>query len=82
MSAEKGTSAVMVEGRAGRVDTVDREIAVAITKQYGRKYGRVFDYRPKPEQWTKNGGYVLAPTKIFCWDVRGFPRTVTRYRFD
>jgi hypothetical protein len=81
MGAERGTAAVMVEGRAERVTGVDRETAVAITRQYGRKYGRLFDYRPKPEQWQDGGGYVLVPTKIFTWDVRGFPRTVTRYRF-
>jgi hypothetical protein len=80
MGAERGTSAVMVEGRAERVPAVDDETAVAITRQYGRKYGRVYDYRPKPEQW-KSGGFVLMPDKVFAWDVRGFPRSVTRYRF-
>ena len=81
MGAERGTSAVMVEGRAERVPSVDHDTAVAITAQYGRKYGRVYKYRPKPEQW-EGGGYVLTPAKVFAWDVRGFPRSVTRYRFD
>ena len=80
LGAERGTSVVMVEGRAERLGAVDRDTAVAITKQYGRKYGRVYNYRPKPEQW-EGGGYVLTPTKVFSWDVRGFPRSVTRYRF-
>jgi hypothetical protein len=80
MSLERGTTAVMVEGRATRVPTVDREIATRIAKQYGTKYGRIYSYRPKPEQWDK-GGYVLQPMKVFAWDVRGFPRSVTRFRF-
>jgi Pyridoxamine 5'-phosphate oxidase len=80
MGAESGTSAVMIEGRAERLSSVDRPTAVRITKQYGTKYGRTYKYRPKPEQWEK-GGYVLMPSKVFAWDVRGFPRTVTRYLF-
>lgn len=80
MSLEKGTQAVMVEGRVERVPTLGRGVSTRITRQYGRKYGRVYDYRPKPEQWDQ-GGYVLAPTKVFAWDVRGFPRSVTRYSF-
>ena len=80
MGAESGTTAVMIEGRAARVPSVDRPTAERITKQYGAKYGRMYKYRPKPEQWDK-GGYVLTPTKVLAWDVRGFPRTVTRYQF-
>jgi hypothetical protein len=80
MGAERGTAVVMVEGRARRVPSVGRDTAVRIAKQYGAKYGRVYSYRPTPEQW-KDGGYVLTPTKVFSWDVRGFPRSVTRYRF-
>jgi hypothetical protein len=59
---------------------VERPIAERIVKQYGAKYGRTYKYRPKPEQWEK-GGYVLLPTKILAWNVRGFPRSVTRYLF-
>jgi hypothetical protein len=81
MGAESGTAAVMIEGRAKRVPSVDRPTAEQITKQYGTKYGRTYKYRPKPEAWEK-GGYVLTPTKIFAWDVRGFPRTTTRYVFN
>jgi pyridoxamine 5'-phosphate oxidase-like protein len=80
MGVERDTFAVMVEGRAVRLATVDREVSARIAKQYSAKYGRVYKYRPKPEQWDK-GGYVLTPEKVFAWDVRGFPRTVTRYRF-
>jgi hypothetical protein len=80
MSAESGTSAVMVEGRASRVASVERPTSERIAKQYGAKYGRVYKYRPKPEHWD-SGGYVLTPTKVLAWDVRGFPRTVTRYLF-
>jgi hypothetical protein len=80
MSTESGTTAVMVEGRAERLPTVDRDTSQRITKQYGAKYGRVYKYRPKPEQWDK-GGYVLRPSKILAWDVRGFPRNSTRFVF-
>jgi hypothetical protein len=44
------------------------------------EYGRIYKYRPRPEQWDK-GGYVLTPAKVLAWDVRGFPRSVTRYLF-
>ena len=81
MSTESGTTAVMVEGRAERVSRVERATSELIVKQYGAKYGRVFKYRPKAEQWD-NGGYVLVPTKVLAWDVRGFPRTTTRYLFS
>jgi hypothetical protein len=81
MGVERGTFAVMVEGRAARVPAVDRPTAVRITGQYGRKYGRIYKYRPKPEQW-EGGGFVLTPAKVFAWDVRGFPRSVTRYLFS
>jgi pyridoxamine 5'-phosphate oxidase-like protein len=80
MGAERGTSAVMVEGRARRVETVAEDVAKRIAAQYTRKYGRVYDYKPTPTKWMK-GGYVLDPVKVFSWDVRGFPRSVTRYRF-
>ena len=80
MGVERDTFAVMVEGRAVRLSTVDRKVSTRIAKQYGTKYGRLYKYRPKPEQWDK-GGYVLTPEKVFASDVRGFPRTVTRYRF-
>jgi hypothetical protein len=81
MGAESGTSAVMVEGRAARVPSVERSTSERIAKQYGAKYGRIYKYRPKAEQWDK-GGYVLTPTKVLAWDVRGFPRSTTRYLFD
>jgi hypothetical protein len=81
MGAERGTAAVMVEGRAERVETVPADAARRIAAQYVRKYARVYDYRPTPQKWQTEGGYVLTPTKVFSWDVRGFPRTVTRYRF-
>jgi hypothetical protein len=81
MGVEHGTSVVMVEGRARRVPAVERAVAERITRQYGTKYGRIYKYRPKPGQWDK-GGYALTPTKVLAWDVRGFPRTVTRYLFS
>jgi hypothetical protein len=80
MGVERDTFAVMVEGRAARVPAVERELSTRITKQYSAKYGRVYKYRPKPEQWDA-GGYMLVPERVFAWDVRGFPRTVTRYDF-
>jgi Pyridoxamine 5'-phosphate oxidase len=80
MGAERGSTAVMVEGLAERLGSIDRPTAVRITRQYGKKYGPIYEYRPKPEQWDR-GGYVLRPRKVFAWDLRGFPRTTTRYLF-
>lgn len=81
MSIEHGTSAVIVEGRASRLPSVERGLSERITKQYGAKYGRIYKYRPKPEQWD-TGGYALMPSKVLAWDVRSFPRSATRYRFN
>src|SRR2546428_2378270 len=53
MGVERDTFAVMVEGPAVRLPTVDRKLSTRITKQYGAKYGRIYKYRPKPEQWDK-----------------------------
>src|SRR5437867_3708474 len=38
MGAESGTRAVMVEGRAARVPSVERSTSERIAKQYGAKY--------------------------------------------
>ena len=41
MGVESGTSAVMVEGRAERLASVDRRTSERVTAQYRAKYGRV-----------------------------------------
>src|SRR5437667_8872753 len=47
VGAESGTTAVMIEGRAERVPTVDRPTAQRIPEPYGVKYGRQYNGRQK-----------------------------------
>ncbi len=81
MSVERDTAVAIVEGRAARVRSVPPEIAVRIATQYRAKYGRIFGYRPTPDEWEERGGFMLRPEKILAWDVRRFPASMTRFRF-
>ena len=52
--------------------------AFTVESEYA-KYDKLGGYNGN--YGTDKGGYVLTPTKVLAWDVRGFPRTVTRYLF-
>lgn len=58
------------------------DLAVRIAREYGRKYGRTFDYRPKPEQYTGGSVFRARPTKLIAFDVRRFNTSAARFRFE
>ena len=59
----------------------DRKLATQIAKQYAAKYGRVFKYRPKPEQYEKGYVFRARPTKLIAFDVRKFNSSAARFSF-
>ena len=61
---------------------VEPELAARIAKQYVAKYGRAFDYRPKPEQYTHGYVFRARPTKLIAFDVRRFNTSAARFTFD
>ena len=72
-----------VYGRAV-VDVVrgpDRALAERIAREYGRKYGRAFDYRPKAEQYEKAHVFRARPSKIIAFDVKRFNTSAARFTF-
>ena len=74
--------AVMGKAVVDVVRGVDRDLAERIAKQYAAKYGRVFDYKPKPEQYMKGHVFRARPTKVIVFDVQHFNTGATRFTFD
>ena len=60
---------------------VDRALATKIAKQYTAKYGRGFQYRPKPEQYEKGHVFRARPTKLIAFDVKKFTTSAARFTF-
>lgn len=59
----------------------DRRLAAKIARQYGAKYGRVFKYRPKPEQYEKGHIFRARPEKLIAFDVKKFNTSAARFTF-
>jgi hypothetical protein len=59
----------------------DHGLAVKIAKQYAAKYGRVFDYWPKPAQYEKGHIFRARPTKLIAFDVKKFNSSAARFTF-
>ena len=74
-------SAVMGKAVVDVVRGVDRDLAERIAKQYAAKYGRVFDYKPKPEQYMKGHIFRGRPAKLIVFDVKHFNSGATRFTF-
>jgi hypothetical protein len=60
---------------------VEPDLARRIAGQYSTKYGRAFDYRPKPEQYEKGPVFRATPSKIIAFDVKHFNTSGTRFTF-
>ena len=60
---------------------VEPGLAKRSASQYARKYGRTFDYRPKPEQYTKGHVFRETSSKIIAFDVKHFTASGTRFTF-
>jgi nitroimidazol reductase NimA-like FMN-containing flavoprotein (pyridoxamine 5'-phosphate oxidase superfamily) len=76
-----GTRAVMCDGTADVIRGVARDLAVKIARQYATKYGRTFDYRPKPEGYEKGHVFRVRPRKVVLFDVKEFATAATRFTF-
>ncbi|CAN5246929.1 pyridoxamine 5'-phosphate oxidase family protein [soil metagenome] len=63
------------------VRNVERTVAVRIAREYTRKYGRVFSYRPKPEQYETGHAFRAKPEKVIAFDVKHFNTSAARFTF-
>jgi hypothetical protein len=73
--------AVYGEATVDALPSVDRRLAAKIARGYAAKYGRGFDYRPKPEQYEKGGIFRARPIKLIAFDVKRFNASATRFTF-
>jgi hypothetical protein len=76
-----GTRALFGQGTVEVVRGVDLELSKRIASQYATKYGRTFDYRPKPDQYAKGHVFRATPSKIIAFDVKHFTASGTRFTF-
>ncbi len=60
---------------------VDKPLAASIARQYAAKYGRTFDYRPKPEQYERGHVFRARPSKLIAFDVKRFNTSAARFTF-
>ena len=56
-------------------------LAAKIARQYARKYGRAFNYRPKAEQYEKGHIFRARPSKLIAFDVKKFETSAARFTF-
>lgn len=61
---------------------LERSVAARIARQYARKYGPDFDYRPSIEQYVDGPVFRARPTKLIAFDVRHFNTSATRFTFE
>ncbi len=73
--------AVYGEGLVDIVRGPDHRLATQIAKAYAAKYGRKFDYRPKPEQYEKGHVFRARPVKLIAFDVMKFNTSAARFTF-
>ena len=78
---QTGTRALFGQGTVDVVRGAEPATAKRIASQYARKYGRTFDYRPKPEQYEKGHIFRTKPSKIIAFDVKHFTASGTRFTF-
>jgi hypothetical protein len=78
---QTGTRALFGQGMVEVVRGVEPDVAKRIASQYATKYGRTFDYRPKPEQYVKGPVFRATASKIIAFDVKHFNTSGTRFTF-
>jgi len=78
---QDGDLAVYGEATADIVRGPSKSLATKIAKEYGAKYGKKFDYRPKPEQYTKSHVFRARPEKLIAFDVMKFNTSAARFTF-
>ena len=78
---QTGTRALFGQGTVEVVRGAAPAVAKKIASQYARKYGRTFDYRPKPEQYETKPVFRATVSKIIAFDVKHFTASGTRFTF-
>jgi len=78
---QSGTRAAYGHGTVDVVRGVEPDVARRIASQYAAKYGRTYDYRPKPVQYEKGTVFRATPAKIIAFDVKHFTVSGTRFTF-
>jgi nitroimidazol reductase NimA-like FMN-containing flavoprotein (pyridoxamine 5'-phosphate oxidase superfamily) len=69
---ERGDLAVIVEGFAEMVSSMDQTLFTRIADSFEQRY----TYRPESSE----GMYAVRPRVVLAWDT--FPTSATRWRFD
>ncbi|HSW95616.1 MAG TPA: pyridoxamine 5'-phosphate oxidase family protein [Patescibacteria group bacterium] len=70
------------DGITDVIRAVPVALARRIAAQYGTKYGPVFKYRPKAEQYTSSHIFRVRPQKVIAFDVKKFNSSATRFTFS
>lgn len=79
MSVERGSDAVIVEGRPEMLAAPDAALERQIVAGY-EKYVAALDYRVDPANWREGGLWRLRPVLAFGWSRR-YPADATRWRW-
>jgi hypothetical protein len=78
VTVERGDDAVILEGDAERVMTLDDGLVKKLQAGYA-KYKATHGYEPEPEGWQDGGIWAVRPRKVLAWSQ--FPRDATRWTF-
>jgi len=78
---QSGHDAAYGDGTTDVIRAVPPALARRIAAQYGTKYGPVFKYRPKAEQYTSSHIFRVRPEKLIAFDVKKFNSSATRFTF-
>lgn len=70
------------EALADVVRGVEPALAAAIAREYSRKYGRTFSYRPKAQQYADGFVFRARPKKLIAFDVKRFETSAARFTFS
>jgi nitroimidazol reductase NimA-like FMN-containing flavoprotein (pyridoxamine 5'-phosphate oxidase superfamily) len=74
--------AIILEGKAHGIDSLDEETANTLAAQFDVKYKERYNHTTDPQPWIERGTFVLKPDVVYAWDVAQFPRSATRWRFN
>ena len=73
--------AVYGEARVDVLRPVPHGLAVKVAKDYARKYGRGFKYRPDPKGYEEGHLFRARPAKLIAFDVKRFNSSAARFTF-
>lgn len=78
---QTGDRALYGEATCDIVRGVEPKLATKIARQYSAKYGRGFNYTPKPEQYETGHVFRARPEKLIAFDVKKFNTSAARFTF-